>query len=147
MNDRKWAEKHLTLVGVFHIVYHALGFVLGIGIISLFSALGAITRDPQANAILATIGGVVGTIMIVVAIPGVIGGIGLLRRQPWARILALIIGAVDLLDIPLGTALGIYTFWVLMRDEVVDHLRACADGSVSVAGPSAVSNPTGPTSD
>lgn len=124
MNDHKWADKHLTLVGVFHIVYHALGFVLGIGIIAFFSALGAITHDPQANAILATVGGVAGTIMIVVAIPGVIGGIALLRKQPWARILVLIVGAVDLLDIPLGTALGIYTFWVLMRDEVVDYLRS-----------------------
>ena len=124
MNDRKWAEKHLTMVGVFHIVYHALGFVFGIGIITLFSALGAITHDPQANVILATVGGIVGTLMIVVAIPGIIGGIGILRKQPWARILVLIVGAIDLIDIPLGTTLGIYTFWVLMRDEVVDYLQS-----------------------
>ncbi len=124
MDDHKWADKHLTLLGVFHIVYHALGFVLGIGIFTLFSVLGSITNDPQANVILATVGGIVGTMLIVVSIPGVIGGIGLLRRRPWARILALIVGAIDLLDIPLGTALGIYTLWVLMRDEVVDYLRS-----------------------
>lgn len=133
MNDRKWAEKHVTLVGVFHIVYHSLGFVLAIGIFALFSVLGTVTYDPQANAILATVGGIVGTLLIVVAIPGIIGGIGLLRRQPWARILTLIIGALDLLDIPVGTALGVYTFWVLMRDEVVDYLNTENLGSHDVA--------------
>ncbi|MFH1502085.1 MAG: hypothetical protein ABIG03_03465 [Candidatus Eisenbacteria bacterium] len=132
MNDERWADKHLTLLGVFHIVYHSIGFVVGIGIFTLFSVLGSITHDPQANAILATVGGIAGTLLIVVSIPGIIGGIGLLRRQCWARILTLIVGALDLLDIPVGTALGVYTFWVLMRDEVVEYLRS---DSVGVGGP------------
>lgn len=124
MNDEKWAEKHITLLGVFHIVYHAIGFVAGIGVLVFFPALGAVTGDAEANVVLSIIGGVVGTILIVVSIPGIIGGIGLLRRHSWARIVALIIGAADLFDIPIGTALGIYTFWVLMRDEVVAYLKS-----------------------
>ena len=56
------------------------------------------------------------------AIPGIIAGIGLVQRRPWARVLALVVGAIGLLDIPVGTALGIYTFWVLMRDEAIDFL-------------------------
>ncbi len=124
MNDEKWAEKHITLLGVFHIVYHAIGFVAGIGVLVFFPALGAVAGDAEANVVLSIIGGVVGTILIVVSIPGIIGGIGLLRRHSWARIVALIIGAADLFDIPIGTALGIYTFWVLMRDEVVAYLKS-----------------------
>ncbi|MBD3347876.1 MAG: hypothetical protein GF400_01620 [Candidatus Eisenbacteria bacterium] len=121
MDDRRWAEKHLTMLGVFHIVYHTIAFFIGIGIIALLSYLGDLTGDPQGHAVLTMLGGVFGSILIVVAVPGVVGGIGILKRQPWARILTLIVGAVDLLDIPLGTALGIYTFWVLMRDEIVGH--------------------------
>jgi hypothetical protein len=44
---------------------------------------------------------------------GLLVGIGLLRRDRWARTLALIVGVFMLLKIPFGTALGIYTLWVL----------------------------------
>jgi len=44
---------------------------------------------------------------------GLLVGIGLLRRERWARPLALVVGVLMLLKIPFGTALGIYTLWVL----------------------------------
>jgi hypothetical protein len=39
---------------------------------------------------------------------------GLFERQPWARLLGLVVGFLALLRFPLGTALGIYTIWVLL---------------------------------
>ena len=42
---------------------------------------------------------------------------GLFERQPWARVLALVLGILALLRIPFGTALGIYTLWVLAPEE------------------------------
>ncbi len=42
---------------------------------------------------------------------------GLYERQQWARILGLVIGFLALLRIPFGTALGIYTIWVLLPEE------------------------------
>ena len=44
---------------------------------------------------------------------GLLVGIGLLRRDRWARPLALVVGILMLLKVPFGTALGIYTLWVL----------------------------------
>ncbi|WP_263417374.1 hypothetical protein [Terriglobus albidus] len=38
---------------------------------------------------------------------------GLLQRKPWARVLAIVFGVLALLKFPFGTALGIYTLWVL----------------------------------
>jgi hypothetical protein len=38
---------------------------------------------------------------------------GLFQRQPWARVLGLVLGILSLLRPPFGTALGIYTLWVL----------------------------------
>jgi hypothetical protein len=38
---------------------------------------------------------------------------GLFERQSWARILGLVLGILALLRFPFGTALGIYTLWVL----------------------------------
>jgi hypothetical protein len=39
---------------------------------------------------------------------------GLFEHRPWARILALVLGFLALLRFPFGTALGIYTLWVLL---------------------------------
>jgi hypothetical protein len=41
----------------------------------------------------------------------------LFQREPWARILGLVIGFLALLRFPLGTALGIYTLWVLLPES------------------------------
>lgn len=42
---------------------------------------------------------------------------GLFERQPWARVLGLLLGFLALLRFPLGTALAIYTLWVLLPEE------------------------------
>ena len=52
--------------------------------------------------------------MLIRGVIGIIAGVGLLQRAPWARILALIMGFLSLISFPFGTALGIYTIWVLM---------------------------------
>lgn len=39
---------------------------------------------------------------------------GLLERQSWGRVVGIIAGILALLRFPLGTALGIYTLWVLL---------------------------------
>lgn len=42
---------------------------------------------------------------------------GLFERQPWARILGIVVGCLALIRFPLGTALGIYTLWVLLPES------------------------------
>jgi hypothetical protein len=51
---------------------------------------------------------------------GVIGGAGLFSYKPWARILVMIVSAVNCLNIPVGTAKGIYSIWVLMQPETIE---------------------------
>lgn len=47
---------------------------------------------------------------------------GLSHQENWARILALILGVLTLFHLPLGTALGIYTLWVLLpRDAAAAY--------------------------
>src|SRR5262249_44744923 len=41
---------------------------------------------------------------------------GLSEREPWARTLAIVLSFFAVLRFPLGTALGIYTLWVLLPD-------------------------------
>ena len=59
----------------------------------------------------------IGMIFLILAAIGSAAGYGLLARQPWARMLTIIFGAFSLMDIPFGTAIGIYTLWVLLPAE------------------------------
>ena len=56
-------------------------------------------------------------VIIFLAVPGFIAGIGLLARQGWAMVFSLIIGCLHILSFPLGTALGIYTIWVYTEEQ------------------------------
>jgi hypothetical protein len=53
-------------------------------------------------------------------------GYALLTRQPWGRVLAIVFGVLALIHLPLGTALGIYTLWVLAPRESGDEYAALA---------------------
>lgn len=56
-------------------------------------------------------------------------GYALLTRRPWGRTLAIIVAVLSLLKIPFGTALGIYTLWVLAPMTSGMEYDAIADRS------------------
>jgi hypothetical protein len=56
---------------------------------------------------------------------------GLYERQPWARVLGIVVGFLALIRIPFGTALGIYTIWVLLPERSAREYDAMA----GVGGP------------
>jgi hypothetical protein len=53
---------------------------------------------------------------------------GLFERESWARMLGLVLGFLGLLRFPLGTALGIYTLWVLLPEESGREYERLAQG-------------------
>jgi hypothetical protein len=58
-----------------------------------------------------------------------VAGYGLLNRRPWGRIVAIIAAILALLKFPIGTALGIYTLWVLAPGASGLEYDAIADRS------------------
>ena len=110
-------KKHIELVGILHIVYSGIALIIAAFCFMLLSGIGIIAHNAIALGVLGTIGMIVCVIITVLAIPGIIAGIGLLRMKSWGRILAIVVGCLNLLHIPFGTALGIYTLWVLLNDE------------------------------
>jgi hypothetical protein len=56
-------------------------------------------------------------------------GYSLLTRRPWGRTLAIVVGVLTLLKPILGTALGIYTLWVLIPAPSAVEYDAIADRS------------------
>lgn len=65
-------------------------------------------------------------LLVIQAALAIFAGWGLLERQSWGRILAIIAGIFSLWHIPLGTALGVYTLWVLMPASSETEYRALA---------------------
>ena len=113
-------EKHVTVLGILYIAFSVLGLLLAIIIFTAVVGGGIISGDSEAIAITSIVGPAVALFFVLLSAPGLIGGIYLLKHRPWARILVLVLGFINLIEIPIGTALGIYTIWVLFKDETVD---------------------------
>ncbi len=109
--------KHIEILGWLYIVFGAIGLIAGIAFFLFFASLAVLPDDPTGSGVLLLVGWFIAGLFIVFSIPEIIGGIGLLKRQNWARILVIILGFLSLLEIPIGTAIGIYTLWVLLKEE------------------------------
>lgn len=115
---------HVKIVGVLNIVLGCLGVLFGIGILVLFGGLATLAgfqaADQDARAavpILAAIGTAIAVFLFVLSVPSIIGGWGMIKFRPWARILMIVISVLNLLHFPIGTAIGIYGLFILLNDE------------------------------
>lgn len=124
-------DKHITLVGIIHIGLGILKILIAGFTFMLLTGIGLLTGDERATAILLFTGFFVVVLLTTLALPALIGGIGLLKRRNWARILMMILAVLELFSIPIGTAVGIYTLWVLVNDETAE-LFSPAVGSNSL---------------
>jgi len=105
---------HVRLLGILWLALSALRLIPGLFLVALG---GARLFPPEAPQFVQTILPMIGMVFLFLAGIGIAAGCGLLMRQPWARMLAIIFGAVSLIDIPFGTAIGVYTLWVLLPAE------------------------------
>ncbi len=120
-------SKHIQILGILNIIWGSFGLVAVLIILTIFGgAMGLIQAashgDPDAYLaipIVGLIGSIIVIVLLVVSAPSILAGIGLLRFAPWARILTIIVSALHLLNVPLGTALGIYGLWVMLSDETI----------------------------
>ena len=114
-------KQHVSFVGALHVGFGILGVVgamaIYFGFIFLFNF---IEDDPMAQKILSYVGTSLALIILFFSSLGIIGGIGLFTYRPWARILVMIVSAMNCLNVPVGTAKGVYSIWVLMQPETIE---------------------------
>lgn len=113
-------EGHVRTVASLHIALSILGFLLSIVIYSVLNLIGNFVDEKEAQIVLSIVANVVAIFLFVLSIPGLIGGIGLFKYKEWARILVLIVSALKLLNFPIGTAVGVYSIWVLVQKETTE---------------------------
>lgn len=114
---------HVKVLGVLFIVFGVLG-VFGAFFTSLvFGVLATILGAshehgaPFGLAMLGLAGMALTVMLLVLSIPSIICGIGLLRFRRWARILGIILAAIGLLRFPVGTLFGVYALVILFRKD------------------------------
>jgi hypothetical protein len=112
-------QGHVHLLGIFWLAisaFNTIGGVILYVIANTFLAhlheMGAPQETP--TGFLRSLLSVVAIFILAKAAGGFIAGWGLLHREPWARIVALVLGFISLFNIPFGTAVGVYTLWVLL---------------------------------
>ena len=152
--DRRDAD-HLRLLAIFHYVYGGLAIAAGVGFGLLYITLGIIfLSDPQGMAASAASGGGAATapapppaatfetmgrvfvgfgsgaalIGLTLGVLTIVSGRRMARRQ--SRMFSLVMAGVNCLSVPFGTALGVFTLVVLMRDSV-RHLYAREGGGTT----------------
>ena len=132
---RSRVHEHTRLVGILWMAYSALHVVGGAVVIVVAHTIFGNTfhipngPPPEVTIWLRPLLSFVGWLILAKAAAGFVAGWGLLQRESWARVVALVVGFVALLNVPLGTALGIYTLWVLLpnqSDEEYKTLSAAA---------------------
>jgi hypothetical protein len=125
-------REHVKLVGILWMAYSALHVVGGVVVLLVSKLvivrLGNIPNGPppEVMAWLPALVSVVGWLILAKAAMGIVTGWGLLQREEWARVVALVFGFLALLSVPIGTALGIYTLWVLLPSQSEEEYRTLA---------------------
>ena len=114
-------EKHVNILGWIYIVHGALLLIIAAFVFVVISGAGFFEGlsegDLSTMAFAPLIGGFVGVFLALLAVPSFFAGTGLLNRRPWARILTLVLGFFKFFDFPIGTAIGIYSYWVLLQTD------------------------------
>lgn len=108
--------KHVRILGWLHIVLGIIDLLIGAAAFGLLSVMGLASGDPAAWGIMSLIGGFAGTLMLIMALPNLLCGLGLLRNWGgWVLVLAVVLGLFNLWKFPWGTAIAAYTFWIAWR--------------------------------
>lgn len=109
--------RHVSTLAILWIIYSGLRVIPALALIGIGHMHIPFMMWPMPSPLRAFLGPLLGGIGVLVAgfsIAGLFAGIGLMARSPWARMLAIVIGCINLVHFPVGTALGIYTLWVLV---------------------------------
>ena len=121
---------HVKVVGALNVVLGAFGLLIAAAMMLIFGGatwLVGATGDPDAALavpILGLTGAAIAAFLLVLSLPGVVIGIGLLQRRSWARVAGIVISLLNLFNFPFGTMLGVYGLWVLFAKDTEQIFNA-----------------------
>ena len=129
MATQREVDQHKKILGALFIVFSAIHIAFVIFIASLLSAdvLPIPEDEMEVMVVISIVKYAIITITLLLTIPSVIAGIGLLQKKEWAVTLAFVIGIIGLLGFPLWTFIGIYAIVVFVMAQNVQKGREATD--------------------
>ena len=119
--EKRNMKQHVSLVGALHVGFGILGLLAALAVYFSFHFVFGFVEDIDiAEELISFLGNSLSLIILFFSALGIIGGIGLFTHKSWARILIMIVSAINCLNIPVGTAKGVYSIWVLMQPETIE---------------------------
>ena len=119
-------QQHVVILGGLYLIGHAIFLAIGAFLFLLLVGLAPVSGEREAMWVLTLVGTTVGGLLAALAVPGLLAGWGLLTHKPWARILAIVVGMLGLINVPVGTAIGLYTLWALTQPAAIEYFAAPA---------------------
>lgn len=113
-------DGHIDLLGWIFIVSNLFVVFIIAFVTMLMLGVGLLAGEPGMLGGMEIFSLVIAMVMLFFAVPGMLAGWGLLKRKSWARVLALVIGILNIMSFPIGTAVGMYTVYVLLLREGSD---------------------------
>jgi len=115
-------ESHVKILGWLNVIFGGLGVLISFAILGGIVAVSSIfgiggEEELLPIHIIAIVGGIITLFTLLLSLPALLLGYGLLNLRPWARILGLVMSGLSLFHVPIGTALALYSFWVLLKPE------------------------------
>lgn len=119
---------HVKILGWLQIALGTLDLLAALATFGVIAGFGVLSGLSAETLLPVAAGGVlalaVSFLIVITAVPNLLAGAGLLAHRNWARILALILAALNVFKFPWGTALAVYTFWVLLHRDTRALFRA-----------------------
>lgn len=117
---------HVDLLGALFRIWGMLTMVLGASMLALGIASAALVRSAArtgggsqfAAGLTAATFAILALLALAWGVAHIVVGNQMQKRRHWSRLAALVLGSVDLLLFPYGTALGVYTLSMLLRERV-----------------------------
>lgn len=122
-------RKHITVAAILQIVFGSLNIIGALVVAFAFGFVDQFVDDPTAMKVLGIVGVPLITLLALVGVATVAGGIGLLSCKNWAKVLTLVMAGLGLLNIPIGTLKGVYIIWVLVQPETTTLFEKGCGGS------------------
>ena len=114
-------RSHVHLLALLQLAWGAMGLILAASLLLLGVGAGAIARTPGADPFTATFTALLFVVFAAALALGgwanVWAGRAIRQHRSSGRTGALGLSVVNLFVLPFGTALAIYTFWVLLHND------------------------------
>ena len=117
---------HLNLLAILYLITSIGEVLTGLALVGVASFGGMLTGDVFLFSLIAGLGSLFGFFLILLGLPGMFMAYGAWRLKSWARPLGFVLGVLNLINPPFGTLLGVYTLWVMLKDETRDLLEGRA---------------------